>query len=118
VGFHGEILGHRVITASSVAQALRLLSCLRFDVLVSDIALPDGSGLELVAEAKKRQRFKKAVALTGLGQPEDRERRLRAGFDEYLTKPIDLYQLCAVLDQRANRNRSNLKFADGHMNRR
>ena len=62
------------------------------------IALPDGSGLELVAEAKKRQRFMKAVALTGLGQAEDRDRGLRAGFDEYLTKPVDLYQLCAVLD--------------------
>jgi len=62
-----------------------LLSCLRFDALVSDIALPDGSGLELAVEAKKRQRFIKAVALTGLGQPEDRERGLRAGLDEYLT---------------------------------
>jgi len=50
----------------------------------------------LVAEAKERQRFKKAVALTGLGQPEGRERGLGAGFDEHLTKPIDLYQLrCA-----------------------
>jgi CheY-like chemotaxis protein len=90
--------GHRVLAAASVGEALRFLSCLRFDALVSDIALPDGSGLELVVEAKKRQRFKKAVALTGLGQPEDRERGLRAGFDEYLTKPIDLYQLRAVLD--------------------
>jgi DNA-binding response OmpR family regulator len=91
--------GHRVVPAGSVGEAMQLLSCLRFDALVSDIALPDGSGLELVAEAKKRQRFMKAVALTaGLGQPEDRDWGLRAGFDEYLAKPIDLYQLCAVLD--------------------
>jgi len=90
--------GHRVVPAGGVAEALQLLNCLRFDALVSDIALPDGSGLELVAEANKRQRFMKAVALTGLGQAEDRDRGLRAGFDEYLTKPVDLYQLCAVLD--------------------
>jgi len=77
--------GHRVVPAGGVAEALQLLNCLRFDALVSDIALPDGSGLELVAEAKKRQRFMKAVALTGLGQTEDRERGLRAGLDEYLT---------------------------------
>ena len=87
---------HRVVSAVSVGEAVRLLSYLRFDALVSNIALPDGSGLELVAEAKERQRFKKAVALTGLGQPEGRERGLGAGFDEHLTKPIDLYQLrCA-----------------------
>jgi DNA-binding response OmpR family regulator len=89
--------GHRVVPAGSVGEALQLLSCLRFDALVSDIALPDGSGLELVVEAKKRQRFMKAVALTsGLGQPEDRERGLRAGFDEYLTKPIDTRELEAA----------------------
>ena len=45
--------GHRVVPAGSVAEALQLLNSLRFDALVSDIALPDGSGLELVAEARE-----------------------------------------------------------------
>ncbi|HEX4667249.1 MAG TPA: response regulator [Chthoniobacterales bacterium] len=90
--------GHRVVPAASVGEALGLLACLRFDVLVSDITLPDGSGLDLVAEAKKRQRFRKAVALTGHAKPEDREEGLRAGFDEYLTKPVDFHQLRALFD--------------------
>ena len=90
--------GHRVVPAGSMGEALGLLDCLRFDVLVSDISLPDGSGLDLVTEAKKRQHFTKAVALTGRGKPEDREEGLRAGFDEYLTKPVDFYQLRALLD--------------------
>ena len=89
--------GHRVVPAGSVGEALRLLSCVRFDALVSDITLPDGSGLELVAEAKKRQPLTKAVALTGWAKPEDREQGLRAGFDEYLTKPVDFYHLYALL---------------------
>lgn len=90
--------GHRVVPAASIEEALGLLSCLRFDALVSDISLPDGSGLELVAEAKKRQDLRKAVALTGRGKPADREEGLRAGFDEYLTKPVDFYHLRALLD--------------------
>ena len=73
------------------------MSCLRFDALVSDVTLPDGSGLELAAEVKKRQPLSKAVALTGWDRPEDREQGLRAGFDEYLTKPVDFYRLRALL---------------------
>jgi CheY-like chemotaxis protein len=66
---------------------------------VSDISLPDGSGFELVAEAKKKQPWRKAVALTGRMLPEERERGLRAGFDEYLTKPVDFYHFRSVLTQ-------------------
>ena len=89
--------GHEVATAANMQDALRLLAHLRFEVLVSDIGLPDGSGLELVAEAKKRQPWKKTVALTAQGQSEERERGLRAGFDEYLTKPFDFHRLRSIL---------------------
>jgi two-component system, NtrC family, response regulator PilR len=50
--------GHHVTPAASIEEALRLLTIRRFDVLVSDISLPDGSGFELVAEAKKKQRWR------------------------------------------------------------
>jgi DNA-binding response OmpR family regulator len=89
--------GHHVIPAGSVEEALSLIDCLRFDALVSDIVLPDGSGLELVTEAKRKQPIRKSVALTGLMRPEDRERGLKAGFDDYLTKPVDFYHLCSLL---------------------
>ena len=89
--------GHEVATAANVQDALLLLNHLHFDVLVSDIGLPDGSGLDLVIEAKKRQRWKKTVALTGHEQGEEKERGLRAGFDEYLTKPFDFHQLRSLL---------------------
>lgn len=89
--------GHRVMPASGIEEALALLDCLRFDALVSDISLPDGSGMELVAQAKKRQPFQKAVALSSALRPVDRNRSLEAGFDECLTKPVDLARLRALL---------------------
>jgi CheY-like chemotaxis protein len=85
--------GHRVMSGGNLEEARGLLECLRFDVLVSDISLPDGSGLELMAEGKKKKGWKRAVALTGFMDPDEREQSLRAGFDEYLTKPVDVYCL-------------------------
>lgn len=89
--------GYDVATAENVHEALTLLANLRFDVLLSDIGLPDGDGLELVCEARKRQPLKRAVALTALATDEDRARGLSAGFDEYLTKPLDFRRLRTVL---------------------
>jgi CheY-like chemotaxis protein len=93
--------GHEVASAATVEDALRLLENLRFDVLVSDIGLPDGNGFDLVTEAKKRQPWKKTVALTAHGRSSERERGLRAGFDEYLTKPFDFHQLRSLLSESA-----------------
>ena len=89
--------GHEVTTAANMQDALILLGHLRFEVLVCDIGLPDGSGLDLVAEAKKRQPWKKTVALTGHERNRERELGLEAGFDEYLTKPFDFHRLRSLL---------------------
>jgi len=89
--------GHEVTTAANIEDALILLGHLRFEVLPSDIGLPDGNGLELVAEAKKRQPWKKTIALTACEQNGDRELGLQAGFDEYLTKPFDFHLLRSLL---------------------
>lgn len=89
--------GHEVASAGNMQEALRLLENLRFDVLVSDIGLPDGNGLDLVVEAKKKQPWKKTVALTAHERSGEKERGLLAGFDEYLTKPFDFHQLRSLL---------------------
>ena len=91
--------GHEVATAGNMRDALLLLGDLRFEVLVSDIGLPDGSGLELVTEAKKRQPWKKTVALTAHERANEKELGLLAGFDEYLTKPFDFHQLRSLLSE-------------------
>ena len=89
--------GYEVSTASNMRDALTLLNDLRFEILVCDIELPDGSGLDLVAEARKRQAWKKTVALSA--HEEQTDLGLRAGFDEFLTKPFDFYQLRSILAQ-------------------
>ncbi len=89
--------GFRVEVAGSLQEANGLLSTGRYDVLLSDIGLPDGEALQLVGRAKQGERIKKALALTGREQPDDRERCLSAGFDHFLTKPLDFHELRGLL---------------------
>jgi CheY-like chemotaxis protein len=91
--------GYSVFTAANVHDALDLLDALAFDVLLSDIGLPDGNGFELATQARQRQPLRCAVALTAYASDEDREHGFRAGFDRYLTKPLDLAVLQNVLSQ-------------------
>ena len=88
--------GHDVVQAENVTDALSLLRNLRFDVLLSDIGLPDGDGFDLVTQAKRQQPLK-AVALTAWASEADKEHGREAGFDHYLTKPLDFRRLRTVL---------------------
>jgi PAS domain S-box-containing protein len=88
--------GHEVMTADSAQKALEILDTGPFDVLISDIGLPETSGYELVRQAKQRQPLA-GVALSGLGMDEDVRRSLEAGFDHHLTKPINFQELQSVL---------------------
>jgi DNA-binding response OmpR family regulator len=85
--------GHQVNTAGSMRDALELLADSQFEGLICDIGLPDGNGLDLAAEARKRQPWKRMVALTGRERDDEKERGLADGFDAYLTKPFDLHEL-------------------------
>jgi hypothetical protein len=79
-----------------MAAALQRLEEMQFDVLISDLNLPDGDGLDLVKQAKAKQTLK-AIALTGRAEPDERSAGLEAGFDFYLTKPIDFHELRQAL---------------------
>jgi two-component system CheB/CheR fusion protein len=86
--------GFQVKVATSMRAARTLAgSC---EVLVSDIALPDGNGLDLMRELRE-QRPMRGIALSGYGSSEDRRRSLTAGFEEHLTKPADLDELVAAV---------------------
>ena len=90
--------GYAVQTANRVEDALRIAGQTHFDVLVSDIGLPDGTGLELIARLQKLQPIR-GIALSGFGMEEDLERSRAAGFAEHLTKPIDFKQLEAAISR-------------------
>jgi CheY-like chemotaxis protein len=87
-----EIFGHAPRTADSVAAALKAAEGERFDVVISDIGLPDGSGLDLMRQLLDRYPVR-GIALSGFGMEEDLQRSREAGFVEHLTKPINLAQL-------------------------
>jgi two-component system response regulator PilR (NtrC family) len=84
--------GCQTVTAKNSADALAHLEEMRFDVLISDLTLPDGDGLDLVTKVKAKHPIK-AIALTGRASPEERDAGLAAGFDFYLTKPVDFHEL-------------------------
>jgi PAS domain S-box-containing protein len=94
-------LGHRVTAAGTVADAWTAFQTGDFDLIVSDIGLPDGTGLDLMRKVKAVRRVP-AIALTGYGMDEDVRRSREAGFTTHMTKPIDFTKLEAVIRQVAN----------------
>jgi CheY-like chemotaxis protein len=90
--------GHEISLADGAQSALEIVESKEFDVVLSDIRLPDGSGYEVIAQAKQKQPVK-GVALTGFDKEEDIRRSKEAGFDFYLTKPVDFHELRTVLAQ-------------------
>ena len=86
----------RVVAASSLQEARELAEQEFFDILISDIGLPDGSGCELMAELRTRRGLV-GIALTGYGMMEDIERSREAGFVTHLTKPVSVAALDKAL---------------------
>jgi PAS domain S-box-containing protein len=91
-------LGHRVTGASSVATATAAARSGNFDVIISDLGLPDGSGLDLMREVRAMYEGR-AIALTGYGMESDVAASRAAGFAEHLTKPVDLEKLSAAINR-------------------
>jgi signal transduction histidine kinase len=92
-----ETSGYFVVPAGTVADAVQAAKAQTFDLLISDIGLPDGSGLDLVRQIRQHQTNLQAVALTGFGMERDIQGSQRAGFVAHLTKPVDLAQLKSVI---------------------
>ena len=93
-------LGHDVSVAGSVAEALAATRARTFDLIVSDVGLPDGTGLDFVSAVRRHSEVP-AIALTGFGSDEDVRRCLAAGFTAHLTKPINFTQLEVLIQRTA-----------------
>ncbi|MDQ6654717.1 MAG: response regulator [Verrucomicrobiota bacterium] len=92
--------GYEVEPATSVAAALDIAARYDFDVLVSDIGLPDGTGVDLI-QRLRRDREVLGVALTGFGMEDDIQKSHDGGFRHHLIKPVDLNKLDAVIQETA-----------------
>jgi len=90
--------GAEVTTATSVREAVQVLEHSRINVLVSDLAMPDEDGYDLIRQVRKRARGNMpAIALSAYTGSEDRERALAAGFQLHLAKPIAPAELVSAL---------------------
>ena len=87
---------HEVRAADSVQTALALASVHSFDLVISDLGLPDGTGMDFIEKVRKTRKIP-AIALTGFGMQQDVERAQQAGFDAHLTKPVNLQKLEAAI---------------------
>jgi signal transduction histidine kinase len=90
--------GCDVTPASSVKEAIAAVEKQPFDLLLSDIGLPDGSGIDVMRHVAARSKIK-GIALSGYGQDEDLRRSKEAGFTTHLTKPVNLQTLHEVIQK-------------------
>jgi two-component system response regulator PilR (NtrC family) len=90
-------LGYQVEAADTLSSAKSLLAQQRFDVLITDMRLPDGLGLDLVKELCAQRRPEKAIVITAYGSADNAVEALKAGAFDYLTKPVEPKRLRAAV---------------------
>jgi len=94
--------GAKVSSYLSAAEALAALASSTYDLLISDISMPDVDGYQFIREVRAKEtasQFRKvpAVALTGHARVQDRMRALIAGYDTHVAKPIETNELLTVV---------------------
>jgi PAS domain S-box-containing protein len=90
---------YAIRTASNVRSAIAMADREPFDLLVSDLGLPDGSGFQLMTELRKKHPTLRGIAVSGYGMDEDRRRSAEAGFARHLVKPVNFQTLREALDE-------------------
>jgi PAS domain S-box-containing protein len=96
-----EERGGKTTCVSSAAEALAALKQMRFDILLSDIGMPEADGFTLIRQVRLLDASRPgpipAIAITAYARPEDRQRSLLAGFHMHLSKPIEAGELIASI---------------------
>ena len=91
--------GYHVQSALTFQSAVELSKKEKFDVLISDLGLPDGSGIDLIQKLVSKPPL--GIALTGFGMEQDIRKSREVGFQHHLVKPIDLNKLDALIQESA-----------------
>src|SRR5262245_47051064 len=95
-----EDCGHTVVSATTLADSLKLLPEANCDVLISDIGLPDGDGWQLLEKVCLPQPIF-AIAMSGFGKEADNERSRALGYRHHLIKPFRVTELDKILEEAA-----------------
>jgi CheY-like chemotaxis protein len=102
--------GAQVATAGSAVEALELIKRERFDVIISDIGMPEEDGFSLIGKIRDLPDEEgggiPAIALTAYARAEDRVRAIRSGFQMHIAKPVEPAELIAVVANLAGRMRN------------
>ena len=93
------VMGHKVVIAEGGQEAIRLAKENKPDLILMDLSLPDLDGWKVTEILKQMDDFKQVpiIALTAHAMVGDREKALEAGCDDYLTKPVDIDTLTALV---------------------
>jgi len=99
--------GCTVLKARSGTDALQIALAVRPDLILMDIQMPDMDGIETTRRLRSYPHMKSVmiVALTALAMPQDRERCLAAGMDDYMSKPVEFRKLAQLIEQHLTRGR-------------
>lgn len=99
IGLFLKHAGYKVVTADSAQAALRMANEQAFDVIISDIGMPEMNGYELAESLRTRAEYQgiPIIAVTGYSEYDDRSRALQSGFNAHLTKPIDPSELLKLM---------------------
>ena len=109
--------GFDVTPAENLKSGVDALDAQPFDIILSDIGLPDGTGYALIGEARRRGKDVLAIALSGFGFPAEMKISKQTGFDHHLSKPFDCQELRSLLEQKvARRRNSSAEQGDGTSN--
>src|SRR5438445_6688539 len=104
--------GYDMDTAATVQEALLHLKDRTYSAVITDMRLPDGSGLDLLRWLEEGGRREKAIVITAYGSAENAVEALKAGAYDYLTKPVDLKQFRAVVASALGRGGSGAPTVD------
>ena len=97
---HFRTLGYETFACTSAAEALDFANREHFDLLISDLAMPEMDGLELITKLRQQEATQNtpAIALTGYASTKDAQTAIAAGFNVHLSKPIDPAELSAAVE--------------------
>ena len=90
---------HDVTTAGGLQTAIDLLNKQRFDAIIADIALPDGTGYALISEVRRRGINALCIAISGYPYPSDVDEPGATGFHHHVPKPLDCDHICSLLEE-------------------